>query len=384
MAAMKKVYWRPKAVSRAGLVLIAFASIAGLILVESVKIQRRQPHYDEKMAAAELAAEFYDVIYDARVRRGHEIDDTMDLTRTGVLGVAMSEVTSLAGDVTAKRTGINPNFAAVVVQMLHDAGAKKGDIIAVGVSGSFPGINACVYAAIETMQLEPIIIASGAASQWGANLPDLLWIDMERELADARLISHRAVAASIGGFEDRGLGLSEKGIAAIEEGIERNGLPKLKAETFEDGVEERMELYEKLAAGQSIKAYINVGAGTVSVGRTLGKKMFSPGLNLEPPDRIRQTDGIMPRFILKGVPVIHLAQIADIAEQNGLPVPPLATPEPGQATVFEAIDYSKVLAGTVLGVLTLLLYGFVRSDIGTRLLKLNKGPKKDASAEAMV
>lgn len=141
--------------------------------------------------AAELAAEFYDVIYDARVRRGHEIDDTMDLTRTGVLGVAMSEVTSLAGDVTAKRTGINPNFAAVVVQMLHDAGAKKGDIIAVGVSGSFRGINACVYAAIETMQLEPIIIASGAASQWGANLPDLLWIDMERELADARLISHR-------------------------------------------------------------------------------------------------------------------------------------------------------------------------------------------------
>lgn len=384
MAAMKKVYWRPKAVSRAGLVLIAFASIAGLILVESVKIQRRQPHYDEKMAAAELAAEFYDVIYDARVRRGHEIDDTMDLTRTGVLGVAMSEVTSLAGDVTAKRTGINPNFAAVVVQMLHDAGAKKGDIIAVGVSGSFPGINACVYAAIETMQLEPIIIASGAASQWGANLPDLLWIDMERELADARLISHRAVAASIGGFEDRGLGLSEEGIAAIEEGIERNGLPKLKAETFEDGVEERMELYEKLAAGQSIKAYINVGAGTVSVGRTLGKKMFSPGLNLEPPDRIRQTDGIMPRFILKGVPVIHLAQIADIAEQNGLPVPPLAPPEPGQATVFEAIDYSKVLAGSVLGVLALLLYGFVRSDIGTRLLKLNKGPKKDASAEAMV
>lgn len=71
-------------------------------------------------------------------------------------------------------------------------------------------------------------------------------------------------------------------------------------------------------------------------------------------------------------------------KQNGLHGPPLAPPEPGQATVFEAIDYSKVLAGSVLGVLTLLLYGFVLSDIGTRLLKLNKGPKKDASAEAMV
>lgn len=381
---MKKVYWRPKAVSRTALVLIGFTALVGLIVVESVKVERLQPHYDEKMQATELAAEAYDVIYDARMERGYNIDQTMDLTESGVLGLAMSDVTSLAGDVTAKRTSINPNFAAVAVQMLHDAGVEKGDVIAIGVSGSFPGINACVYAAVETMELVPIIMTSGAASQWGANLPDLLWMDMERILAEEGVFTSRAIAASIGGFEDRGLGLSKEGLQMIEDGIERNGLPKLQAESFEDAVEERMEMYEKRAGNQPIKAYINVGAGTVSVGRTLGKNMFAPGLNMTPPDRIRQTDGIMPRFILRGVPVIHFAQIADIAEQNGMPVPPLAPPIPGEANVFQAIDYSKILAACVLGLLTLMLYGFVRSDIGLRLLKLSKGPKKDVSTEAMM
>ena len=381
---MKKVYWRPKAVSRTGLVLIGFTAVVGLILVESVKVTRLQPHFDEKMAATELAAHAYDVIYNARLQRGYEIDETMDLTQSGVLGLAMSDVTSLAGDVTAKRTSINPNFAAVAVQMLHDAGVKKGDVVAIGVSGSFPGINTCVYAAAETMGLDPIVMTSGAASQWGANLPDLLWIDMERILVEEGVFKTRAIAASIGGFEDRGLGLSDNGLKAIDAGIDRNNLPRLSAESFEDAVNERMELYDKKAGGKPIKAYINVGAGTVSVGRTLGKTMFSPGLNLESPDRIRQTDGIMPRFTLRGIPVIHFAQIADIAAQNGLPVPPLVTPLPGEASVFEAVDYSKLLAASVLGLLALMLYGFVRSDIGLRLLKLSKAPKKDVSPEAMV
>ncbi|TWU62766.1 poly-gamma-glutamate system protein [Crateriforma conspicua] len=381
---MKKVYWRPKAVSRTGLFLIGLTSLAGLTLVENFRVQQRQPNFDEKLAAAKLASQAYDVIYDARIERGHEIDETMDLVQSGVLGIAMSEVTSLSGDVTAKRTSINPNFAAVAVQMLRDAGVENGDTIAIGVSGSFPGINACVYAAAETMNLKPIIITSGAASQWGANLPDLLWIDMERILVDQGVFRSRAIAASIGGFEDRGLGLSDGGRQAIEEGITRNGLSLLDATTFEASVEERMNLYDKHAGSQPIKAYINVGAGTVSVGRTLGKQMFSPGLNLIPPVQIRQTDGIMPRFILRGVPVIHFAQIADIAEKYGMPVPPLEPPAPGEASVFEAIEYSKPLAASLLGLLTIMMYAFVRSDIGSRLLKLNKSPKKDATAEPML
>ena len=43
---------------------------------------------------------------------------------------------------------------------------KKGDAVAIGYSGSFPALNICVMAAVETLQLEPIGIASASASQW--------------------------------------------------------------------------------------------------------------------------------------------------------------------------------------------------------------------------
>ena len=38
-----------------------------------------------------------------------------------------------------------------------------------------------------------------------------------------------------------------------------------------------MDLYTRSAEGKPIKAYINVGGGTVSVGKNIGKLMFRPG-----------------------------------------------------------------------------------------------------------
>lgn len=381
---MKKVYWRPKAVSRSGLLLIAITALAGLFLVENYRVRQPQPYYEEKMAAAELTAEAYDVIHKAHMDLGYEIDEKMNITQTGVLGIVTSPVTTSTGDLTAKRTSINPNFAAIAVQLLKEAGVEAGDVVAVGVSGSFPAVNASVYAAIETLQAEPIVIASGAASQWGANLPNLLWLDMERILAEEGVFKTRAIAASVGGIEDQGLGLSAEGRQMLEDGIQRNGIPPLTAETFEAAIEERLGLYDQVAAGRPIKAYINVGAGAVSTGRGIGKDMFLPGLNVEPPEKIRQTDGIMPRYILEGVPVLHFAQMAELAKRYGMPVPPLVPPLPGESTVCEAVEYSKPAAAAVLCLISILLYAFVRSDVGLRLLKLNKQPRKDASVEPMV
>ena len=52
---MKKIYWRPRAVSRPALVLIALISISGLVVVERWKVRSEEPYIDEKRAAAELA-----------------------------------------------------------------------------------------------------------------------------------------------------------------------------------------------------------------------------------------------------------------------------------------------------------------------------------------
>ena len=381
---MKKVYWRPKAVSRTGLLLIAATALVGLVLVENLKVVEQQPNYHQKLAAAQLAESAMQAIYYRRIELDPPIDYTTDPTGSGMVGLPMSPVTSISGDLTAKQTSVNPNFAAVVVDMLKKANVKKDDIVAVGVSGSFPALNTCVYAALETIEAKPIVIASAAASQWGANVPDLLWIDMERLLVEQNIFKTRSVAASIGGYEDRGLGLPQEGLVTIEDAIKENGLRRLETKSFEQAIEERLEVYEEHANGKPIKAYINVGGGTISVGRSLGKKMFKPGVNFRPPGRIQRIDGVMPRFISNDIPIIHLVQVTQLAQEAGLPTPPTTMPEPGVADVFSGIEYNNMFASVVLVILIAMLYVFVRSDVGFRLLRVAGRPRKDAHPEPMV
>ncbi len=367
---MRKIYWRPRVVSRTALVLIAAISLTGILLVEHLPVTRRRPHYEEKMAATELAARAMERICRARIEVGPEIDPTTDLAQSGLIGLPMSAVTSVSGDLVSKQTTVNPNFAAVIVDMLEQAGVRPGDAVAVGCSGSFPVLNLCVYAALETLQAKPLVISSAAASQWGANVPELLWIDMERILAEDGVFHTRSAAASVGGHEDRGLGLSKQGLRLVEEGIQRNGLTKIDAADFTTSIDVRMDLYRKLAGRSPIKAYINVGGGTVSVGRSVGKKLFHPGLNWRPPAHIQRVDGVMPRFIRQGIPVINLVQIPELAERYELPVAPATTPDVGQAPIFVGTAYNRWLAGSVLIVVLGSLYGFIRSDVGFRLLRV--------------
>ena len=374
---MKKVYWRPRAVSKTALLLISFLSVGGIVLVENVRFSQRQPWYKEKRQAAEMAQQAIEVIREERFRLGVPIDSEKDPSGSGLIGIPMSPVTSISGVLEAKQTSINPNFAAVVVEYLRRAGVEKGEMVAIGCSGSFPGLNVAVYSAIETLELRPIVICSAAASQWGANIPELLWIDMERHLHERGLISFRSIAASIGGYEDSGLGLTDEGRVMIEEGIKRNNLPLLPPVPFEENVNKRMSLYQKSAKGSSIKCYINVGGGTVSVGRSLGKKLFHPGLNKKPPTRAKRIDGLMSRFVRQRVPVIHMVQVNDMAERHGMALSPTSIPNVGEANVFEATGYNRWLAIGVLVAILASLFAFIRSDVGFRLLQPG-GAKKDA------
>jgi len=382
---MKKIYWRPRAVSRTALVLIAILACVGLALVQNYRIERDQPYKAEKVEAAELAAKMMGIIKQERQQyRTYPINPDVDPTESGLVGVEHTPVTSIAGDLGSKQTSVNPNFAAVIFEMLKKAGVKEGDTVAVGVSGSFPALNICTYAALETLKVKPIIIASTTASQWGANLPELLWIDMEKVLHDEGLTPFRASAASLGGYEDRGQGLSEEGHQMALKAIERNGLQFIDSPDFDQAVADRLKLYEERRGRAPIAAYINVGGGTVSVGRSLGKKMFKPGLNRRAPSRIGEISGIMPHFISQNVPVIHLVQIAQLAEENGLPVGPTQAPVVGQGTTFVDEEYNRFLAAGVLIVVLVALFAFIRSDVGYRILRSSHRVQDHGHPEPMV
>ena len=382
---MRAIYWEPRKVEKRTLLLICGIAIAGVLVVE---LCRRNmlglPDNSARFAAAKLAEEAMQTIREERLARGHAFDPQFDPALSGMIGEYLTPTTSVTGHLESKQTSVNPNFAGAIVDMLEKAGVKEGDVVAVGCSGSFPALNLCTFCALETLKAKPVIIASTGASQFGANRPDLLWIDMERLLYDKGLISFHSVAASLGGYEDQAQGMTEEGRQLLKDGIERNNLPLLKDEEFSDSVASRLAIYEEHAEGKPIKAYINVGGGTVSVGRSVGKKLYEPGLNLIATPEAMEIDSVMTRFAKQGTPLVHLVEIMQLAEAYHLPPAPLETPKAGEGWIFFDTWLHRWLAAGFLLVLGVALAGMSRqvSVEKTSILTLpfDQEPAQDKAA----
>ena len=379
---MKKLYWRPQRISLRVLSLIAAVAVIGQVALESYRTHARQPYYDQKLAAARTCQKAFEAVKEARRALGHAIDPESDLNGSGMLGVLMSPTTTDPGHLPAKQTAANPNWAAVVVHMLGRAGVTKGDVVALGVSGSFPTLNIAALAAVHAVGAEPILISSVGASQFGANIPDLTWLDMESVIAKQGILPFRSVAATRGGIDDRGFGMSKKGKELLDEAMRRNGIEALETKNATDGVDKRMAIYRARAAGRAIKAYINVGGGTASLGSALGRRLFKPGLSKSVPRGGANLTAVMSKFATEGVPIIHLSKIELLAERYGLPVSPTTPPAIGEGKVFARAVYNPWIAGVMLVLLILLMIAFVRMDWGYRLV--SAAGARGATPEPMV
>jgi poly-gamma-glutamate system protein len=263
------------------------------------------------------------------------------------------------------------------------------------VSGSFPAVNVAVYSALHEIGAEPIVISSTAASQWGANNPNFTWLDMEAVLRKSDVFPYKSVAASLGGVGDDAIGLSQRGRRMLQRAIERNGIPSLahidddetadaddeKPEASltlvdEGRVRERMRVYYEAAGDRPIKAYINVGGGTVSVGTKVGKRKFNRGVNTRPPKGIEDMPpSVLGAFLEAGVPGIHLTGMINIAAEYGLEIAPRSTPEVGTGGVFEKREPNRWLAGIVLALLIISLFVIARAPWGTRMLRTTIPPE---------
>ncbi|RJO71875.1 MAG: poly-gamma-glutamate system protein [Myxococcales bacterium] len=381
---MKKLYWRPTRISLRLLWVVAFVAVIGLIAAENYTVQEKQPYYAEKIKASKLAQDAFNAIKAERLRLNLPSDPESDPAKSGLIGELLTPVTTNPGHLPAKQTSANPNFAAVIVQLLKRAPVEEGDVVAVGLSGSFPAINVTVLSALATLKLEPIIISSGGSSQWGANLPSFMWPDMERLLFEKRFFPYRSVAISRGGIDDRGLGLTKFGRKAIDDAIVRSGVPYLEVKDYTDSVERRMALYRMHAGDKEIKAYINVGGGTTSVGTKVGKSAFKPGINREAPKGATEIDSIMTRFVEEGVPVVHLTRIDELAMRFGLPTQPQVMPLVGQGKIFFREVHSTLVVTFVLVLILLLLVAFVRLDWGYRILTTGRREAASGRPERMV
>ncbi|HJK93439.1 MAG TPA: poly-gamma-glutamate system protein [Polyangiaceae bacterium LLY-WYZ-15_(1-7)] len=361
---MKSLYWRSNTVSTPQLVAVAALAIAGLVGVESNPVEERDPLFETKLEAAQLAEQAFRAVYLERIRLRIPLEPELDPAGSGLIGLPHSPIVSNEGHLTSKQTTANPNFAAVFVEMLAEAGVEEGDLVALNLTGSFPAMNVAMYAALETIGAEPIVISSVAASEYGATHPELTWLDMERVLFEQDLVSFQSVAASMGGVLDVARNHSEEGRRLIMEAIERNEKPLLSPGDYEQAVQMRLDLYDEVRGDRPIAVFVNIGGGTASVGTSDDKRDFRPGLNTRLPRGLDRSS-VMRSFLQRDVPVIHVSKIRSIARRYGLPDAPVETPEPGEGGVFR---HSVIRTWTILVVLVLILlamWGATRFDLAT-------------------
>ncbi|MFZ5876626.1 MAG: poly-gamma-glutamate system protein [Nitrospirota bacterium] len=365
--------WRSDKASLQSLLFITVVAVLALVLAETTVTPVREPHYTKKLQAAKNTLLAQHTL--RTLREGHNvvIDPVNDPNGTGLIGSEFTLITTDRGDITSKLTSTNPNFAAAIVHMLTDAKLKKGDVVAVALTGSFPALNIATLAALEALDLVPIVVTSVGSSSWGATDPGFTWLDMERALREAGVLHTRSVAASIGGGKDTGRGLSPEGRQAIEAAIARNDAAFIKEDTVEASIEARLATYDRHAAGKPIKAFVNVGGGIASLGNSINGTLIPAGLSTSLRDKNFPMKGVLIRMADRGMPVIHILDVQRLAKRYGLPLDPVPLPELGQGPIYFKERYDRVQLGLIIIALVILTAAIVRLDMRHYLQQIRLG-----------
>jgi poly-gamma-glutamate system protein len=365
--------WTEGKPSNTLLIALTLLSIAIFFVAEQTAQPERQPNFDKKLEASQLSLVALQTIKNHSENLGLKIDKQNDPYSTGIVGQENTLITSDRGVVTSKILSTNPNYAAVFVDMLIKAKIKKHSVVAVGMTGSFPAWNISFLAACKVMELQPIIISSVGASDWGANVPNMTWLDMEEILRQKGIFQFKSVAASIGGGSDNGRGLSPEGRNLIKDAIQRNNVRLISEPALENNINTRMELYKSESKGKAIACYINIGGGVASVGGSQNSRLIPPGLTQHLAVKNFPVRAVINQMAEQGMPVINLLEVEKIALKYDFPVEVAETaPKLGEGTLFfkDRYSVSNTIMLTIL--LGLIVFVMIRIDVKHYLFKKRK------------
>jgi poly-gamma-glutamate system protein len=345
------------------LVLFAVTCITIVFVVIELRSKTlvRARHYEEKITAANLTTRAFAEVKWARDSLHIPIDRINDPNETGLIGLQYSHLTTQRGDLNAKLTSTNPNYAALIVQLLKEAKVGAKDVVAVSFTGSYPALNIAALCAFTVMDIEPVIVTSCGASMWGANYPYFTYLDMEHVLYAGNIVDHKTTAATIGGEDDVGRGLSPEGRDLIETAIVRNDVQPLAPRNLGEAIEKRVDLYESQG---KVKVFLHIGEASSWSGNH-ASGFFKPR-------QIRSGSGLLEMMSRKGIAVINVMDVSALAAAYDLPPAPTPLPEPGEGRLFHEYRYSVPLAVIFLVILLFILFVVLRYDIDYYLRRRTK------------
>jgi poly-gamma-glutamate system protein len=287
------------------------------------------PQFAEMLMAARSMQAASRVLWMEKDARGLTPSAQADPNRTGMIGQEYTPITTTIGELPAKRTATNPDFAAALVRQMASLQLARGTPVVIVVSGSFVGGDVAAIAATETLGLRPIVIASLSASMWGANEPEFNLIDMLSTLRERNVIRTRAVAAVLGGGGAIGGSMDPNGVAALRRSAARDGVPIIEARPVAALIDALLARITAAAGDTGPGAVINAGGALIGLGSCRESYEWPPGLTRRAPTCSDGTPGLAMRLAADGLPVLHIINMRRLALEWGLPFDPTPLPIPG-------------------------------------------------------
>ena len=324
----------------------------GFLLLQATKESSWYPLHEVQLRAASRMERAETLLKEALVSEGIPIETELDPNMTGLIGPEWTALTTTLGNLEAKRSTLNPNFAALMVRYFHEAGLKAGDLVAVGASGSFPGLAIATLCAAREMGLQALTIASFGSSMYGATRPEFTLPKMLRILSDASIVPFSLLAVSPGSDQDFGQNaMYDNSRSIIKDLAKEAGVEFIDFDPpdLEASIARRLQLFKTRADGGKIKCFVNIGGASPNSGTSSYTLDFPQGLVLNPPRIPASADrGLIYEFASQAIPVINLLNIRLLADRNGLPYDPVPLPRAGEGGVYRDLRYNRLLIVLVL------------------------------------
>ncbi len=239
-----------------------------------------------------------------------------------LIGRETSPLVTTLGEIEAKRVSASPSWPAAFVREFHRAGLRRGDVVAASFSGSFPALNLAVASAAQAMGMKLVAVSSVTASSFGATEPGFTWPELEVRFVNAGVLGVASAGISAGGGGDRADDLDEDGRALARAIAARCahqlGATLIDPETFDEAIRGRLDVFDAARGRASLAAFVNVGGTQAALGRSTAiLKVQNGWLPREAFDGSAGR-GLVALMVERGVPVLHILNVRDLALRWGV------------------------------------------------------------------